>query len=294
MKTNEKTLRAYLIGAFALAWALQAAAIWFARQGRAQEFRLILAVSMFAPLAAVLLARIPLRGMGWKPALRGKVKYLLAAWFGAAVLALLGGALYYLLFPAQFDLSAGGYFASLGEQGVPQAELERIGTKTLLLVQIASSLIYAPFLNMLFAVGEEAGWRGALYPMLKERAGAAKGRLFGGLIWGVWHWPVMILAGYNYGTGYWGAPVTGPLLFCFVTFCLGVLFDWLYEKTRCIWIPALAHGAYNAVAGMPILFLAAGAAPSTLLGPTMIGLIAGLPMFLLAFLLWRRTDEKKD
>ncbi len=256
-----------------------------------QYFQLVLAVSMYAPFAAVLLARIPLRGMGWKPALRGKVKYLLAAWFGAAVLALLGGALYYLLFPAQLDLSAGGYFASLGEQGVPQAELERIGTKTLLLVQIASSLIYAPFLNMLFAVGEEAGWRGALYPMLKERAGAAKGRLLGGLIWGVWHWPVMILAGYNYGTEYWGAPVTGPLLFCFVTFCLGVLFDWLYEKTRCIWIPALAHGAYNAVAGMPILFLAAGAAPSSLLGPTLGGLIAGLPFFVLAALLVQKSGE---
>ena len=90
-----------------------------------------------------------------------------------------------------------------------------------------------------------------------------------------------------------------------MTFSLGVLFDWLYEKTRCIWIPALAHGAFNAVAGIPSLFLSASdapsalsgsasidTAPSTLLGPTMIGLIAGLPLFLLAFLLWRKSDEK--
>lgn len=291
MKSDNKTLRAYLIWAFVLAWALQAAAIWFARQGRLQEFRLILAVSMFAPLTAVLLARIPLRGMGWKPALRGKVKYLLAAWFGAAVLALLGGALYYLLFPAQFDPGAGAYLASLGEQGVPQAELERVGPRTLILAQVAASLIWAPLVNMLFAIGEEVGWRGALYPMLKERAGTAKGRLLGGLIWSVWHWPVMILAGYNYGTAYWGAPVTGPLLFCLVTFSLGVFFDWLYGKTRCIWIPALGHGAYNAVAAMPSLFLAAGAAPSSLLGPTTGGLICGLPMFLLAALLCRKADK---
>ena len=52
----------------------------------------------------------------------------------------------------------------------------------------------------------------------------------------------MILAGYNYGTQYWGAPVLGPLLFCVVTFSLGVLFDWLYENTRCIWIPAWPTG----------------------------------------------------
>lgn len=289
---KNKTLRAYLIWAFALAWALQAAAIYFAAQGQAQLLRMILAVSMYAPFAAVLLARIPLRDMGWRPALRGKGKYLLASWFGFAVLAILGGALYFLLFPAQFDPGAGAFLSSLGEAGVPQAELERVGAKTILLAQIVSSLVWAPFFNMFFALGEEVGWRGALYPMLKERFGAAKGRLLGGLIWGVWHWPVMILAGYNYGTQYWGAPVTGPLLFCLVTFSLGVLFDWLYEKTRCIWIPSLAHGAFNAVAGAPVLFLAAGAAPSALLGPRSIGLIGGLPLILLGLLLWRKTDAE--
>ncbi|MBR4549255.1 MAG: CPBP family intramembrane metalloprotease [Oscillospiraceae bacterium] len=307
MKSNEKTLRSYLIWAFALAWALQALAVHFALDGQPQLFRAALALSMYAPFAAVLLARIPLRGMGWKPALRGKTRYFFAAWLGGAVLALLGGALYYLLFPGQFDPGAGAALATLGEEGLAQLDAQGISPQLFILIQIGASLTYAPFINMFFALGEEVGWRGALYPMLRERCGVAKGRLLGGLIWGIWHWPVMILAGYNYGTQYWGAPVTGPLLFCLVTFCLGVLFDWLYEKTHCIWIPALAHGAFNAVAGLPSLFLSVEAAPSalsgsasidtapsTLLGPTMIGLIAGLPMFLLAFLLWRRTDEKKD
>ena len=101
----------------------------------------------------------------------------------------------------------------------------------------------------------------------------------------------MILAGYNYGTEYWGAPVLGPLVFCLGTVALGILFDWLYEKTRCIWVPSLAHGAYNAVAGLSSLFMAPAAVRFSPLGPAPIGLIAGLPLFLLAALLWRKSDE---
>ena len=285
---DNKALKQYLFWAFAIAWALQAAAIHFARTGQMAPFRLVMAVSMFAPFAAVLLARIPLRDMGWSPALRGKLRFFFAAWLVPCLLSVLGAALFYLLFPGCFDLKAGAYLASLETTGVPQSEIERVGVQTLILVQVAAALSYAPFINMLFALGEEVGWRGALYPMLKDRFGIVKGRLFGGLIWGMWHWPVMILAGYNYGTEYFGAPVLGPLVFCLGTVSLGIFFDVLYEKTHCIWIPALAHGAFNAVGSIGTLFLRAGAAPSVLLGPQAIGLIAGIPMYLLGAWLWRK------
>ena len=78
-----------------------------------------------------------------------------------------------------------------------------------------------------------------MYPILKERFGKAKGRIIGGIIWGVWHWPIMILVGYEYGTSYWGYPVTGPLLFCVITTAMGILLDYYYEKANSIWVPAL-------------------------------------------------------
>ena len=34
-----------------------------------------------------------------------------------------------------------------------------------------------------------------MYPILKEYFGITKGRLVGGVIWGVWHWLIMLLAG---------------------------------------------------------------------------------------------------
>ena len=41
-----------------------------------------------------------------------------------------------------------------------------------------------------------------MMPHLKAQLGLLNGRLLGGVIWGVWHWPLMLLVGYEYGTNY--------------------------------------------------------------------------------------------
>jgi len=289
---KDKQLSSYLLWAFLLAWMLQAAAIGLAWNGQSQLFTLVLTVSMYAPFAAVLLAKAPLKDMGWHLRLRKKGKWILAAWFGLALLTAIGAALYYLIFPAQLDLSGSAVTAQLGEEVLKQMEAQGLTLKTLMLVQLAAALSYAPLINTFAALGEEVGWRGFLYPRLKERHGTAKGRLLGGLIWGLWHWPVMIFAGYNYGTVYWGAPVLGPLLFCVICVALGTVIDYLYEKTDCIWIPALAHGAFNAAAGLPMLVLNPAFADRTTLGPMPIGIVAGLPLLLLAALLLTKSGRE--
>ncbi len=290
---KDKQLSSFLLWAFLLAWMLQAVAIGFAWNGQTHYFQLVMLVSMYAPFAAVLLAKAP-RDMGWGLKLRGKGKWVLAAWFGFAVLAVLGAALYYLLFPKALDLSFGFLGAQLGEEGLRQMEAQGLTLRTLVLIQLVEALTYAPLINTFAALGEEVGWRGFLYPRLKARFGSVKGRLLGGVIWGVWHWPVMILAGYNYGSDYWGAPVLGPILFCLVCVALGTIIDDLYEKTACIWVPALAHGAFNAVSGIGVLLLNPAYIGHTTLGPAPIGLIGGLPIFVLAFLLLRRSGKAAD
>ena len=113
------------------------------------------------------------------------------------------------------------------------------------------------------------------------------------MIWGAWHWPVMLLAGYEYGLKYFGAPVLGLLLFCVFTIAAGVFLDHLYEKSRCIWIPSLGHGAINAVAGLPLLFLDPAFGDQMILGPSQNGLVAGLPLLLLAIWLLRRRQRSE-
>jgi len=285
MALKDKKLFSFLLWAFGIAWVLQVVAGIMYRSGNAMLFSVLLSVTMFAPLIAVLLSRIDLKQMGWKPRIRGNVKYILAAWFGPALLGTAGAVLYFLLFPEAFDSAFADRIASaIGEEGIARLEATGLSIPAYIIINIVASLIYAPWLNMFFALGEEAGWRGAMYPVLREHFGTAKGRIVGGIIWGAWHWPIMILAGYEYGTSYWGAPVTGPLLFCVIATAMGILLDWVYEKTNCIWIPSLGHGAINAFAGIPALFLKPEYSNNLLVGPLMVGIIGGLPMILAAVL----------
>ena len=144
------------------------------------------------------------------------------------------------------------------------------------------AVILAPAINMFPALGEEVGWRGYMMPRLKERFGLLNGRLLGGVVWGVWHWPLMLLVGYEYGTNYLGAPVLGLVVWCVVCFALNTLLDLLYEKTGCIWVPAIAHGAFNAIAALPQVLITPADAYYNVLGPMPIGLISVLPMLAVA------------
>ena len=281
---RDKKLVPYLVWAFVLAWPLQVLASWFALRGNAQAFRLILAGSMFAPLLAVLLAGIPLKDMGWKPVFRGNWKWFFAAWLAPALFMVLGAAVYFLVFPHRLDLTGKLFLAQLEAAG-GQAALDQLSAKGLpvtvvLLVQVFAALTYAPFINILPSLGEEVGWRGAMLPRLKERFGRRIGRLLGGMIWGAWHWPVILLAGYEYGLHYWGFPVLGMLLFCVFCVVLGTFLDALYEKSGSVWFPALGHGAVNAVMGVPLLILDPAYADQTILGPSAIGAIAMLPLLI--------------
>ena len=58
--------------------------------------------------------------------------------------------------------------------------------------------------HTLFAMGEEAGWRGYLWSVLRP-LGFWRTAAIVGVAWGLWHAPI-IAAGHNYGTGYPGWP----------------------------------------------------------------------------------------
>lgn len=274
--TDKKRFMVFLLTAFGGGWLFMAlgmllGGLWY---------QYLTAVGMFAPLLGVLLAQGGLKrektGISWRPEMQGRFRWYLLAWLGPAALSLLCAGLYLLLFPGRLDPS----MPYLTDQLPTGTELP-IPPAALAAVQFLQAVSYAPFLNMLLAVGEETGWRGYLTPYLTERLGRRRALLLSGAIWGAWHWPLILCAGYEYGTGYPGAPFTGMLLMCVGCAAMGILLSLLYEKAGCIWAPALAHGAVNAAAGIGILFLRAGET-SLFLGPTPLGLLAGIPLWLLA------------
>lgn len=287
---DKKKFFKYLACTFTIAWILQVIASMAARQGNQIVFQLILAVSMFAPLLGTVFAKIPLKGMGFKPKLKGNMRYVLGAWLLPGVFTFLGAVLYFVVFPSRFDLTGKYLIATAGEMVIEQLAAQGITLPMYYAICIVQVFTYAPWMNMFFALGEEAGWRGAMQPMLKERFGKTKGRIIGGIIWGAWHWPVMVLAGYEYGLEYWGAPFLGMALFCLVTVVIGTLLDVSYEKTNCIWVPALAHGAFNGCVTIPMLFLDSDYLDQMTLGPAPVGIISILPALLVA--VWILVKKK--
>ena len=290
MTTKEKQgFGLYFLFAFGLAWLCQIyASLLLIRDGNAALYRLLLTVSMFGPLLAVLLVqKVFLRqptGIGWK--VQGKRRYWLAAWFGPAVFTVLAAVLYFAVFPHRLDLSGSWLATAYGGEMDAETLRRELGVSNLsyMLETGLFAVTLAPPINMLAAVGEEAGWRGYMMPHLKEQLGLLNGRLLGGVIWGVWHWPIMLLTGYEYGTNYLGAPVLGLVVWCVVCFALNTLLDWLYEKTGCIWVSAIAHGAFNAVVALFVVLTNPADSYYNVLGPMPIGLIGMLPM--LATAVW--------
>ena len=288
---NKKGTIKYLLWTFLITWSIQIVVAVLYRNGLAVFGQLIMAVMMFVPLLGVLLSGNTLSGMGWKPRFKGKVKFLLAAWFLPAILTSVGAVIYFISFPGHFDMSGGYLLAAAGPEALEQMEAQGLTYPLYILVSVVSCLTYAPLTNMVLAVGEEAGWRGFLYPQLKAKFGKRKGLMIGGVIWGIWHWPAIWLIGYEYGTDYVGFPVVGMLIFCIFTTAAGILCDWLYEKTECIWIPSVFHGAVNAAGTIPLAVCIANTHSAVLLGPAPIGILAGLPLILCAVILLLRSTK---
>ena len=291
---NKRGTIKYLIWTFLITWIMQVVAAVLYWKGLAIVGQLLMAIMMLVPLLGVRLSGHTLSGMGWKPRLKGKIKILLIAWFLPAFLTAIGAVLYFLVFPGHLDTSGEYLVAAAGPEILEQLEAQGLTYPLYILVSVVSCLTYAPFINMFPAVGEEAGWRGFLYPQLKAKFGKGQGWLIGGVIWGMWHWPLMWLIGYEYGTDYVGFPIVGMLLFCIFTTAAGILCDWLYEKTECIWIPSVFHGAINAAATVPMACCITTTGSARLLGPAPNGVLAGLSLIIGATILLFKSVKPEE
>lgn len=119
-----------------------------------------------------------------------------------------------------------------------------------LLLQIVQVVIAAFFPNGVFALGEELGWRGYLTAAFRRRGvGTVPMIIVSGAIWGAWHAPVLLL-GHNFDTR---SPVSIPIMMVGCIF-LGAVLVWLREVSGSIWPAAIGHGAFNAAAGISIMF----------------------------------------
>lgn len=118
----------------------------------------------------------------------------------------------------------------------------------LLLVMLLGGALAGCTVNLLFALGEEAGWRGHLYALTRHW-GLWKQVLFTGCVWGLWHAP-LILEGHNYPEH----PRLGVAFMCLLTLALALPMAWVRRRSGSVLAPALLHGTVNGTAGIILIF----------------------------------------
>ncbi|MBG0789839.1 MAG: CPBP family intramembrane metalloprotease [Desulfovibrionaceae bacterium] len=119
----------------------------------------------------------------------------------------------------------------------PTGELDE---NFLLKVALPLSVVLGPFINLLFGLGEEAGWRGFLLPRLLP-LGKVRAYLLLGVIWGLWHAP-LIFAGLNYP----GHPVDGIVMMCVLSVAFGFFINEMTLHYKSSILAGFIHGAFNA------------------------------------------------
>ncbi|XPP26393.1 MAG: CPBP family intramembrane glutamic endopeptidase [Leucobacter sp.] len=259
----------YIAVSFALAWAVSLP-IWLSGGPDSPMLPAGLALTgiamMFTPAVAtavvVFALRVPrgerLRFLGMWPLRPAKrvVWFTVGAIFLppvlVAVIALVSAALGLV----RLDLVGfSGFEATLALQaaGLEPALIEAMPPAGLLVAIQLASIPLGALINSVFAFGEEIGWRGWLLPALRP-LGTWPALLISGVIWGLWHSP-LILLGYNFGYTDWRgvALMTGGCI------AWGVLFGWTRLRTGSVWPAVFGHGALNAAAGLVVLLSAAGA-----------------------------------
>ena len=110
---------------------------------------------------------------------------------------------------------------------------------------LASFLVTATLgtaISSLMAFGEEIGWRGYMLTRLIT-AGVPKPVFASGLIWAVWHVPLILTGQYAAGSRPW----LSALLFIVGVVALAYLLAFLRLNSGSVWPAVIAHGAWNSM-----------------------------------------------
>jgi uncharacterized protein len=106
-------------------------------------------------------------------------------------------------------------------------------------VELSPYVIFAGAVNFLANTCEEIGWRGFALPHLQKRHNALYATLIVGMLWGLWHLPLIFLAG----------PMSEYPFLWFISIAADAfIYTWIYNSTKGSILPvALLHGSGNIV-----------------------------------------------
>lgn len=289
-KKDTLMLLVYLFFAFA---PLGIAAFWYFGSGHTYEenaTQTLLSFAMLTPTVAVLITgllcreKIPFVGensLQLGISLKDKKWiWMLVAIFLPLIYNDLGGWLFLAIKPECFDTTL--------------FETET-GLDTSLMAIMPLYSIVSAVLFSVGGLGEEIGWRGFMMPRLEKKMGIGPAVIVGGIIWGVWHYPVNYY-GHNFGTGYWGEPWLGFLIFTLFTIAGNAMFTLGVKKTGSVWTAAFMHAVNNGAFGVSAMFLNGENVTGIWAQSTVSALVKMTPAFLFGTiaLIWLIKLEKQE
>jgi membrane protease YdiL (CAAX protease family) len=166
----------------------------------------------------------------------------------------------------------------------PQPATGGIPASALFITIAMNTVVVGPLLGLIISFGEEYGWRGFLQLEL-IKLGRVRGVLLLGVIWGIWHWPV-IWMGYNYPS----QPLLGSLFMVVYCIILAYFLAYAVFKSQGIWTAAFLHALNNQTL---TFFIIAVVAPTSVIYSFGIGLPA-LALGAVAVLLLLRDPIWKE
>ena len=144
------------------------------------------------------------------------------------------------------------YHVPEDQQEMVREQMGQMPVYLMLIIALVSGLIAGITINAIAAFGEEYGWRNYLVGALRE-VKFWKAALFIGIVWGLWHFP-LIMMGHNYPN----EPCWGVLLMVVMCILLGIIELYFVLKSKSMVVAAIMHGTFNAVAGVVIYFTLGG------------------------------------
>jgi membrane protease YdiL (CAAX protease family) len=200
-----------------------------------------MALAMWCPaLCAFAVSRISISREfpvgGWRI---GSFRPVAWAWLGILAIFALAYALTVSFGLGTFDPQLSGAVEQIAtiarQRGLPRPPMPGV-VATAIFLQSATVGVVA---TTLMTLGEELGWTGFLLPRLLP-LGAWRAALLYGVIWGLWHWP-LIVAGYNYP----GHRAAGVILMCAATCAIALIQTALWIRTRSVIATSVAHAVFN-------------------------------------------------
>lgn len=212
---------------------------WIIRVGIDHAAFLVLGL-MWCPGTAAIITRLifqrNLRGMGWG---WGKTRYQVWSYLIPLLYALVAYLIVWLggfgRFPNMTTVQ------TIARQGIGPFKLVNASPAAVIALYVAMNATLGMVVSCVFALGEEIGWRGLLVPELAKVTSFTRTALLSGIIWSLWHYPIIFLGGYNGGTSSWFSAL------CFTAMVIGIatVFAWMRLKSGSVWTGMLLHASHN-------------------------------------------------